>query len=295
MMKNRKITQGFLMLAIFALLLMPVKGFAGNLEPSGPPASTMKTLDEVEPRTPISSLPYIVTTAGSYYLTSNLTSTGKGIDINVDNVTIDLMGFTMTGPGTAGNYGIEGVDIKNLTIKNGTITNFALGVWLPSPSGRATIDNIKAAGNMGNGIDASNGSIVKNCTASDNGGYGIVANDSVVRGNTANNNGNAGVLAHGSSVVNNTASFNAGSGFYGGGTSFINNTSSNNTVNGFTVLSGTILRGNSSTNNSAMGINLSSVTSPGAMIDGNIATGNTSANMNSCILITCTYGLNHTP
>src|ERR1043165_9796506 len=73
----------------------------GSLTPPGAPAPTMKTLDQIEPRAPISSLPYTIASSGSYYLTTNLTalSAVDGIVINADNVTLDLSGFTMTGFG----------------------------------------------------------------------------------------------------------------------------------------------------------------------------------------------------
>jgi hypothetical protein len=38
----------------------------GPLTPPGPPALTMKTLQQIEPRTPISSVPVTITTSGSY-------------------------------------------------------------------------------------------------------------------------------------------------------------------------------------------------------------------------------------
>src|SRR3954469_21762838 len=76
----------------------------GNLIPSGAPGPTMKTLTQVEPRTPISSLPLVITNSGSYYLTANLTGIvgTNGITITADNVTIDLNGFALNGvPGSS--------------------------------------------------------------------------------------------------------------------------------------------------------------------------------------------------
>src|SRR5438034_6089887 len=70
----------------------------GGLTPPGPPAPTMKSLAQIEPRTPISSAPYIITNSGSYYLTTNLyAASGDGITISANNVTVDLNGFALTG------------------------------------------------------------------------------------------------------------------------------------------------------------------------------------------------------
>ena len=71
----------------------------GSLIPPGAPAATMKTLEQVEPRIPISSLPYTITSGGSYYVRDNLSSTGHGIVIATNDVTVDLMGFSIGGDG----------------------------------------------------------------------------------------------------------------------------------------------------------------------------------------------------
>ena len=69
----------------------------GSLTPPGAPGPTMKSLAQIESRTPISSAPYTITTSGSYYLTTNLTvATGDAITINADGVTLDLNGFTIS-------------------------------------------------------------------------------------------------------------------------------------------------------------------------------------------------------
>ena len=71
--------------------------FSGPLDPPGAPAPTMKTLQQVEPRTPISSIPFTITTPGSYYVTSDLATTGTlGIRIDTNDVTLDLSGFTLS-------------------------------------------------------------------------------------------------------------------------------------------------------------------------------------------------------
>src|SRR5260370_6407387 len=90
----------FIGLALFLSTLDPQLStlFAqGNLAPPGAPAPTMKSLDQIEARTPISSAPFTISAPGSYYLTKDLSvTTGNGITISADNVTLDLNGFTIS-------------------------------------------------------------------------------------------------------------------------------------------------------------------------------------------------------
>jgi len=58
--------------------------------------------ERTDPRTPISSLPYTINGPGSYYVTGNLSSTEDGIIIQSSGVTVDLMGFSLTGDGING-------------------------------------------------------------------------------------------------------------------------------------------------------------------------------------------------
>src|SRR5450432_2839078 len=69
----------------------------GSLAPPGAPAPTMKSLAQIEPRTPISSVPFTIANSGSYYLTTNLTTTvSNAIVITANGVTLDLSGFTIS-------------------------------------------------------------------------------------------------------------------------------------------------------------------------------------------------------
>jgi hypothetical protein len=174
----------------------------GLLNPTTPPtAGTMKPLDQVEPRTPITSVPCTISSSGSYYLTKNLTSTGTAITISADDVTLDLCGFTLTGPGSGTNYGIYMNGRKNIEIRNGTIKSFGTdGIYDSSSSGgNQRILRVQVIGNKRYGIYL-HGSTnqIKDCVISGNGSsyagfvYGInTAAGCAITGNTVYENGMA--------------------------------------------------------------------------------------------------------
>jgi hypothetical protein len=94
---------------------------------------TQQAAIQDDPRTPISSLPYIINGPGSYYVTGNLSSTGHGIVIESSGVTVDLMGFSLTGDGGLDDYGIHVAGATNamidkVVIKNGTVSGFYRGL-----------------------------------------------------------------------------------------------------------------------------------------------------------------------
>ena len=102
--------------ALFVLaMVVAAPTLAGELNPpGGAVAETMKTLQQVEPRTPINmdntpgdtDIVFKITASGSYYLTRNVSTAGirSGIEVAVSNVTIDLMGFSVF-PLTGGSIG----------------------------------------------------------------------------------------------------------------------------------------------------------------------------------------------
>jgi hypothetical protein len=119
----------------------------------------------VTPGIAITRLPYAINASGYYYLTRNLTSTGSnGITVNVDNVTIDLMGFALSGPP---NGLAEGITIasNNVEVRNGTVTSWYNGVYYSNGGKHCRAIGVRAVGNR-NGINLGDDSLIKGCTAS---------------------------------------------------------------------------------------------------------------------------------
>lgn len=197
-----------LFVSIIVCLFVGGNAFAGSLEPSAPPGSTMKTLDQVEPRTPIPGSTtqvstFTITQSGSYYLTGNRLCNSTGISVEANNVTIDLCGFSLVGNNTGS--GIYMTDRINVEIRNGTISNFNYGInddyIMMVSNGTSTnhrVIGVRALSNVQFGIKLYGpNSEVRDCLAGNNGTsasgtniFGIsVANNSTVTANTVSNNG----------------------------------------------------------------------------------------------------------
>ena len=222
-------------LRAYATLLMVVTWFvfvvsagAGELEPTTPPTvGTMKTLTQVEPRTPVQSLSgepnslYIIDTPGSYYLTANITGVPNknGINIRSDDVVIDLCGFALIG--NTGFYdGITTLSYpypqrKNIVVKNGTVSGWEDGIDLTNTI-NVQILNLRATNNVGKGIWLLDNCQVVDCIAESNGGNGMEAmgNGSVFRNCLARMNQYSGIRAfQGSTIIGCNSTRNSNVGF----------------------------------------------------------------------------------
>lgn len=177
----------------------------GPLQPPGAPAPTMRTLQQVEPRTPISSLPFTISAPGSYYLTGNLTGVSgqPGITVSSDNVTIDLNGFALIGVAGAEDGIRSGQARTNIAIHNGTIRNWKSGILFPSMA-NGHFEKLRVSNNSQSGIFTGSGSgsgSVKDCVLEANTGTGLLGSGLTVRGCVARLNGLTGILAVAGSTV----------------------------------------------------------------------------------------------
>lgn len=198
----------------------------GNLTPPGPPSPTMKSLDQIEARTPISSAPFTITQPGSYYLTTNVTvSTGNAITIATNAVRLDLNGFTISSTaGSAIGAGILVTSSRNITIVNGfiqgTVTNngsgvysgggFLYGIYCPGATGNVLASEISVSGCLDYGISLNTGDsiLVESCTVRTVGTYGILA--STIQNCSAMD---CGYIAIFGDQVSNSRGQNTGSGY----------------------------------------------------------------------------------
>jgi len=203
----------------------------------------MKTLDQIEPRTPIMALPFTIDTPGSYYLSGNLTGTvgANGISIVANDVTLDLGGFQLAG--VAGS--VNGIDVAdglaNIAVINGTIRDWG-GMGLDaSLATNCQVERLRVFNNANTGLQVDQGSTVIGCAARYNGMDGIVAgNASTVRDCSARNNGLDGIrTGAGSTIAFCSARNNTDDGVQAGsGSTLLGCTGSANTDDGINLGAG---------------------------------------------------------
>jgi hypothetical protein len=154
---------------LFAIVLAPACAFAADGQILINQATVMA----------LGGFPYTITQPGSYKLSGNLVVpvNKDGIDIVVANVTLDLNGFAIVGPGpvtctpatcsspspfTTAGVNATSVGTHNVSVLNGAVTGFAWGLNLGSVGFKYVganflVEDIRASGNGNVGIEISSG------------------------------------------------------------------------------------------------------------------------------------------
>lgn len=241
----------------------------------------------------VTGFPIQLNQRGAYVLTSNLLVPNlltSAIVINVDDVTIDLNGFTIDGPNTCTGSGstlacgpsTSGAGIttgltNRITIRNGFIREFGGSGISAQFSQGVHIEDVTVAHNRFFGIDAGTDSLISGVTAIANDGGGIRGvGGSVIRGSTASENGDRGfevvvasihestatsnalegILVDGGTVESCNVTGNEGAGILAQGTesNLVGNVVRANQGNGVTASSDTRLEGNLIAENQGNGI-----------------------------------------
>lgn len=280
--------------------------------PVGPPVASMKTLTQVEPRTPIETLPVTISTAGSYYFAKNLQFTetsGTAIKIASSNVTLDLNGFALSSTAGVTSYAIFVDDnLNNIAIKNGSVSGnttvavsgtapnqtwtqnaagFSHGIYATATSGNRNLilTNLQVSGCRYAGIyvDYCN---ISNSSSSSNGGTGIAADHGCITHTNAFLNGGTGISAARSSVSGSGAASNKYTGIAASQGSITNSSASDNGGIGILASFGSVT--NSTANSNGLdGISASSgmITSSNASFNGQSGINAYEANVTSSIAL----------
>ena len=190
---------------------------AGSLEPPGAPAPTMKTIQESEPRTPITSVPITIATPGSYYLTADLTGVSgqNGITITTSFVTLDFNGFSLIGVSNSGaGVSATAAGLKQIAIRNGVIRNWSSGGIYAGGVTEAHIDDLRIENNGVYGVVVGARGIVRGTTAAGNQiGIAVDIGGTVVDCMAANNTMTGFQIGWQGRVSNSSAVGNPSSGF----------------------------------------------------------------------------------
>jgi parallel beta-helix repeat protein len=185
-----------------------------------------------------------------FVLANDMTCATDAFVINADNVTLDLGGHTLTGPGMGpqtwpqpqlDSVGVRTGGHTNVTIRNGKISQFSTGIYFVDMA-KSRIEDVTSERNrFGFYFHASNGNAIRRSTVVAN-IYGLHlqdANDNLIEGNnlirqTYNSPGGFGIYLYrstGNRIIENTIENNVNWGIWfsdaKGNTIFHNNVSGN--------------------------------------------------------------------
>jgi hypothetical protein len=221
---HRKLSIGIL---VALVLLSPAAALAdGDIYAGGPYG------------TKITSVPYTINAPGAYYLGGNLTYAGNsnGITVNADNVTLDLMGFTLAYTGSSiDNQGIFIWGRNNVEIRNGTVRGWPYGIndstsmW-PRQVGNRVI-NIRVEQCRTGVCLMGNGLLIQGCTVLGGSSFALQLENGIIRGCLVKNcdqgiyAGLGNAVISGNVLVGNGAAY--GYGIVGGGGLVMGNEVSN--------------------------------------------------------------------
>jgi hypothetical protein len=136
---------GWVLAGVLALLVLAAAARLAFGGPLDPPVSVGTPTGKVQ----INSLPYTISSPGSYILNADLTCSSctsgqDGITIAASQVTIDLNGFEINGvPGSGSGIKVSG-SRGNIQVKNGTVQNWAGlgGVVLTDAASNTSVNTI---------------------------------------------------------------------------------------------------------------------------------------------------------
>jgi hypothetical protein len=159
----------------------------------------------------IDSLPFNIGQSGRYYFDSNLTyntTSGAAINVNTNDVTIDMNGYSLIGPGQTGNTtdGIAALSGREgLKVMNGTIRNFgSQGIKSSNSSSdgnQVSKVRIAAVGDEGIWL-AGKGNLINDCVLDNVGGLsGIRIGTGVVRNTAVINATGNGISASAAIII----------------------------------------------------------------------------------------------
>jgi parallel beta-helix repeat protein len=212
--------------------------------------------------TPINSVPYTISSSGMYYLNGNLTCTStneSAIFISANDVTLDLMGYCLTGPGKTSGVGNDGINTlaNNVEIRNGTVKSFGhYGISGTGGNGIRLIGlRVSDIGEAGVFL-IGNDHLLTGCSLFDNISYGGVIGSGILKGNHVYRNSGQGLNAGPGSIISgNVCRYNNSDGIgVGSGCTVVDNTVMNSGGIGITASDGCTVMRNTCRENTGAGI-----------------------------------------